>query len=47
MYNANKIKPLNIMFPKTSAYGKGHDGQTKWMYFFIEDDELLKKYNTI
>ena len=19
----------------------------KWMYFFIEDDDLLKKYNTI
>ena len=21
--------------------------QTKWMYFLIEDDELLEKYNTI
>ena len=35
------------MLPKTSAYVKNNDGQTKWMYFFIEDDELLEKYNTI
>ena len=26
---------------------KTYDGQTKWMYFLIEDDELLEKYNTI
>ena len=35
------------MLPKTSAYVKSYDGQTKWMYFLIEDDELLEKYNTI
>ena len=35
------------MFPKTSAYGKSYDGQTKWMYLLIEDDDLLEKYNTI
>ena len=36
------------MFPKTSAYVKrSYDGQTKWMYFLIEDDDLLEKYNTI
>ena len=23
------------------------NGQTKWMYFLIEDDELLEKYNAI
>ena len=23
------------------------DGQTKWIYFLIEDDHSLKKYNTI
>ena len=34
------------MLPKTSAYVKSYDGQTKWMYFLIEDD-LLEKYNTI
>ena len=35
------------MLPKTSACGKSYDGQTKWMYFLIEDDDLLEKYNTI
>ena len=35
------------MLPKRSAYVKSYDGQTKWMYFLIEDDELLQKYNTI
>ena len=32
------------MLPKTSAYVKSYDGQTKWMYVLIEDDELLGKY---
>ena len=31
------------MLPKTSAYVKSYDGQTKWMYFLIEDDDLLEK----
>ena len=35
------------MLPKTSAYVKRYYGQTKWMYFLIEDDDLLEKYNTI
>ena len=35
------------MLPKTSAYVKSYDGQTKWMCFLITDDELLEKYNTI
>ena len=35
------------MLPKTSAYAKSYDGQTKWMYNLIEDDDLLEKYNTI
>ena len=26
-----------------SAYVKGYDGQTKWMYFLIEDDGFLEK----
>ena len=39
--------PLPIMLPKTSTYVKSYDGQTKWMYFLIEDDGLLEKYNTI
>ena len=47
LYNDHKVKPLHIMLPKTSAYVKSYDGQTKWMYFLTEDDDLLKKYNTI
>ena len=35
------------MLPKTSAYAKRCNGQTKWMYFLIGDDVLLEKYNTI
>ena len=35
------------MLPKTSAYVKGYDVRTKLMYFLIEDDGLLEKYNTI
>ena len=47
LHDGNKVKPLNIMLPKVSAYVKSYDGQTKWMYFLIEDDELLEKCNTI
>ena len=36
-----------MMLPKTSTYGKRYDGQTKWVYFLIENDYLLEKYNTI
>ena len=35
------------MLLKTSAYVKIYDGQTKRMYFLIEDGDLLQKYNTI
>ena len=42
MYNDKKVKPLHIMLPKASAYVKSYDGQTKWMYFLIEDDDLLE-----
>ena len=47
LYNDDKVKPLQIILPKTSAYVKGCDGQTKGMHFLIEDDDVLKKYNTI
>ena len=46
LYNDNKVKPLHIMLPKTSAYEKSYDVHAKWMYFLIEDN-LLEKYNTI
>ena len=35
------------MLPKTRAYVKSCDGQTKLIYFLIEDDDLSEKYNTI
>ena len=28
------------MISKTNAYVKSYDGQTKWMYFFIKDDDF-------
>ena len=30
-----------------NTYIKSYDGGTKWMYFLIEDEELLKKYNDV
>ena len=45
--NYHKVKPLHIMLPKASAYVKSYDNQTKWMYFLIENDDLLEKHNTI
>ena len=47
MIDDHEVKILHIMFPKTSAYVKSYDGQTKWMYSFIEDGDLLEKYNTV
>ena len=41
LYNDDKGKPLNIMLPKRSTYVKSYDGQIKWMYFLIENDNLL------
>ena len=35
------------MLPKTSAYVKSCDRETQRMYFLIEDDGLLGKYDTI
>ena len=51
MYDDYKIKPLYIILPKTRAYvwlqTRGYDGQTEWIYFLIEDDDLLEKYDSI
>ena len=43
MNNDHKVKPLHITVMKASAYVKSYDGQTKWMYFLIEDYDLLEK----
>ena len=42
-YKDHKVKPLHIMLPKRSSYLKFYDGETKWMYFFIEGNDVLKK----
>ena len=34
-------KPLHLMLPKTSTYVKSYDGQTKWLYFLIKDDDKV------
>ena len=31
------------MLRKTSPYAKSYDGQTRWIYFLIEDDDLLEQ----
>ena len=47
LYNDHKVKSLNIMLPKTNAYVKSFDGQSKWVYSLIEYGYLLEKYNTV
>ena len=38
-----KNNMLSIMLPQTRACVKIYDDEHKWMYFLIEDEELLKK----
>ena len=45
--NDYKIKALCIMLPKTSAYVKSYNCETKWMKFLIRYDNLLKNHNDI
>ena len=41
------VKALHVTLPKTSSKVERYDGQIKWMYFLIQDDDLLEKYNII
>ena len=41
------IKSINIIFQNTTGHLKSYDGETKLIYFWIKDDELLKNYNDI
>ena len=34
---------ITHILQKASLYVKGYGGKTKWMYFSIEDNELLKR----
>ena len=47
LHNGNKVEPLHIVLPTTRPYEKSYDGQSKWIYFLIEDDDFLKNSNTI
>ena len=42
-----KIKLSYIMFAKKSAYVKICYIGIKWIYFFIENDKLFEKYDSI
>ena len=42
LYDDYEIKQLNIMLPRTNTYVKRYD-----VYFLVEDEDLLDKYNTI
>ena len=45
-YNSDNKATYNASW--NNAYVKNYDGETKWMYFLIEDDDdFLEKYNTI
>ena len=35
------------MLPKSNTFVKGSYGQTNWIYFLIEGNVLLNKYNNI
>ena len=41
LHEDSKIKLLHIMPLKTSKYVKCYNGQTKWLYFSVEDDNLI------
>ena len=43
LYNDNKVNLLHVMLPKTSAFVNSYDGQTKWMYLWIENDYTAQK----
>ena len=43
LYDNDEVKSLHILLPKTNTYVNSYDGQIKWMFFFIEVDDLLEK----
>ena len=46
LYDGSNVRPLNVILPRRSTYVKSYDGQAKYIYFLIEDGDLLGKYNT-
>ena len=47
MCNDHQLKPFYVILPKTRVYVKNYNGETKWMYFMIEDDDILDIHNII
>ena len=47
LYKDHKVKPVHIILSKTRTFVKSYGRQTNWIYFLIEDGDLLEKYNTI
>ena len=45
MDDDHKIKSFSIILLKRSQFIKSYDGESKWIYFLIKVDELLK--NTV
>ena len=43
----SNIKPFSIILLKIRAYIKSYDGRTKWMYFLMKGEKLLKKINNV
>ena len=39
LLNNDKVRTLHIMLPKKKVNVKSYNGQTKLMYFLIEDDD--------
>ena len=42
MDDDHKIKSFSIILLKRSQFIKSYDGESKWIYFLIKVDELLK-----
>ena len=42
MHDGYEIRSLHIMPLKMRAHLKSYGGQNKWMYFLIQDDDLLE-----
>ena len=45
MDDDHKFKSFSIILLKRSQFIKSYDGESKWIYFLIKVDELLK--NTV
>ena len=47
LWDDYKVKELPIMLPKTKAYVKSYDSESKCMYSSAKNDDLLAKHNIL